>query len=148
MKDIYELGRNLTNCLVGEQHSVTVNTLDRCSCKGLIEDSLYLFIPHIGAEHYDSKAQKSKQNRIKESQKIVKQQILKYAKTNNLEIAVSKNSRCGSMECTGHYMDPFKRKADDEHVFIQKLPKDVNGTYVYFLKPENMEILKTIQSRL
>ena len=92
MKDIYELGRNLTNCLVGEQHSVTVNTLDRCSCKGLIEDSLYLFIPHIGAEHYDSKAQKSKQNRIKESQKIVKQQILKYAKTNNLEIAVSKTA--------------------------------------------------------
>lgn len=149
MKPIYSLEEKLRECLADNRHSITVNPhYDSCSCQGLVEDSLYIYIPHIGAEHYISKAQKLRENRIKESQEKVKQHILEYAKENNLEIAISKNSFCGSIECSGHYMDPFTKKADDKHIFIRRLPEDINGAYVYFLKPENMEILETLQSRL
>jgi len=149
MKEIYSLSKKLQEYLVDERHSITTNPrFDGCSCKGLIEGSLYMYIPHIGAEHYESKAQKIKENRIKESQEQVKEQIKSYAKENNLEIAVSKTKFCGSFECTGHYVDPFKEKADGEHVIIKDFPKDINGAYVYFLKPENMEIMELMQSRI
>jgi len=149
MKPIYSLTEKLQKCLVDKRHSITPNPIfDHCSCKGLIEGSLYFYIPHIGAEHYESEAQKAQENRIKESQEQVKKQIKTYAKENGLEIAASKTKFCNSVECTGHYLDPFKEKADGKQVFVKDLPEDINGAHVYLLKPENMEILELMQSRL
>lgn len=148
MESFQLLTKKLQNFLVNERHSITPNPrFDGCSYKDLIENSLYLYIPYSGAELYESKTQKLNQNKIKESQEQVKQQILEYGKTNNLEIVVSKDKRCDSFKCTGHYSDPFKEKEDDKHVFLGKLPENMNGAYVYFLKSENLDILKTIQSR-
>lgn len=149
MENIHSLANKLRENLVDDRHHIVVNPIfDDCSCKSLTEHCLYMYIPHIGAEHYESKEQKSIQNKIKESQEKVKQLIFEYIKANDLKIAVSKQSTCGSFECTGHYEDPFKKKADGKHIFIKEFPENINGAYVYFLKPDHMKILDVLQSKL
>ena len=76
----------------------TTNPLfDGCSCQGLVESSMYLYVPSDNV-----------------AQRAMKKQIREYASENGLGLVVAKDEHCGSVECTGHYSDPFKKKADSK----------------------------------
>jgi len=136
MKNIFSLVNRLKSYLPDLVPSsgdeiISNPPFDGCSCPGVIEDSVYFYVPRTH----------------KMMQQNMKKEIKNYSNSNGLEFVVSKTKFCSTVECTGDYVDPFKEK-EGEHVFMNDFPDSLNGSYLYFLKPENMEFLRIIQSGL
>lgn len=112
--------------------SVSLN-LGRCQCSrgDLLEGFFYVFVPG---------------NRT--LQKAVKWLMEKYVEDKGLHLVVTAQERCkGNWECRGHYVDPFKVTVGNEHLFIDKFPEDINGTYVHFLTAEGYKTFEEARKK-
>ncbi len=136
MADYHGLAERLNKLVGHDSKRLSSNEVcfepvfNECSCKGLLESHFYFYIPEDGLHAK------------------VKEEIKKYTEKTGAHFVVTTQKCCeGNRECHGHYVDPFKAALNDKHIFIDKFPEDISGTYMHFFDSENfihfISILRT-----
>lgn len=91
-----------------------------CSKKDLLYGSFY--IKHI----------KNRKNKVKEI-------ISAYSKQNKLNFVITVLRYCHEKQCPGHFIDPIIFKDQKENIFINKFPRGLTHSSLYFFSEKNFK---------
>jgi hypothetical protein len=80
----------------------------------------------------------------KERQESVRQWVGAYialeAKAGkDVMFIVSSGTCCGEQGCSGHYQEPLESAVETDLLLHDRFPKDLNGTYIYFIERSKFE---------
>ncbi len=76
---------------------------------------------------------------IKKRKDNIKQIISEYSKQNKLNFVVTVKRYCHEKQCPGHHVDPIIVKDQKESVFINRFPRGLTQSSIYFFSEKNFK---------